>query len=450
VNSDLFPNKFKKQLLVSNNCRANSRWAEISQKIRVDQNLDQAKGQELWGVLEHYQDVFAWNRRELGCCTIGEHSIDTQGYPPCRVSPGRLSYWEEAEVKRHIDALVDLGKMKPSDSEYACRVTLPAKRDRSRHFCGDYRPLNLQTRRDSFPMPLVDEIISQLGKSAWFSALDLQSGFWQICMAPEDVKKTALVTKTKFYDWTVMPFGLKNATSTFTRIMSSVFKEMGNKFLKVFVDDLNIHSENWEDHLRHLSAVLSRLREVNLKLNPSKCCFATKSIVFLGHVVSKEGTKPDPGKIDAVLRFPEPKTVTNVRSFLGLTRYYRKYIREYSRLASPLFELTKKDMSFVWNQDCQRAFDALKRALVEAPILVRLDALSRNPVGQATDDDNFSEEVQDVETIPNDPTKATESMFSVQYGQDSEWFGFRRHAKKLTEHCWCCFGINHWRCSANH
>jgi hypothetical protein len=122
-----------------------------------------------------------------------------------------------------------------------------------------------------------------------------------------------------------------------------------------------------------LGVVLSRLREVNLKLNPSKCCFATKSIVFLGHVVSKEGTQPDPGKIDAVLRFPEPKTVTNVRSFLGLTRYYRKYIRGYSRLASPLFELTKKDVAFVWDQDCQRALDALKRALVEAPILVRPD-----------------------------------------------------------------------------
>jgi hypothetical protein len=171
-------------------------------------------------------------------------------------------------------------------------------------------------------MPLVDDVISQLGKSARFSALDLQSGFWQIRMAPEDVKKTALVTKTGLYDWTVMPFGLKNATNTFTRIMSSVFKEMGDKFLKVFIDDLNIHSENWEDHLRHLGAVLSRFREVNLKLNPSKCCFATESIVFLGHVVNKEGTKPDSGKIDAVLRFPEPKTVTNVRSFLGLTGYY--------------------------------------------------------------------------------------------------------------------------------
>ncbi len=276
-------------------------------------------------------------------------------------------------MKRQIDVLVDLGKMKPSNSEYACRVTLPVKRDGSRRFCGDYRPLNLQTRRDSFPMPLVDNVISQLGKSTWFTALDLQSGFWQIRMASEDMKKTTLVTKTGLYDWTVMPFGLKNATSTFTRTMLSVFKELGDKFLKVFVDDLNVHSENWEDHLQHLEAILSKLKEVNLKLNPSKCCFAVESIVFLGHVVSKEGTKPDLGKIDAVLRFPEPKTVTNVKSFLGLTGYYRKYVRGYSRLAGPLFELTKKDVAFVWNQDYQQVFDALKRALVDVPILVHPD-----------------------------------------------------------------------------
>jgi len=192
-------------------------------------------------------------------------------------------------------------------------------------------------------------------------------------MAPEDIKKTVLITKSGLYDWTVMPFGLKNATSTFTRTMSEVFKDLGDKFLKVFVDDLNIHSESWEYHLQHLEAVLSRLREVNLKLNPSKCCFAAGSIVFLGHVVNKEGTRPNLGKIDAVLRFPEPKAVNNVRSFLGLTGYYRKYIRGYSRMANPLFELTKKDVAFIWNQDCQRAFDDLKKALVEAPILVRPD-----------------------------------------------------------------------------
>jgi len=160
-----------------------------------------------------------------------------------------LSYWEEVEVKRQIDALVELGKMRPNNSEYACRVTLPVKKDGSRHFCGDYRPLNAQTRRDSFPMPLVEDVIDQLGSSAWFIALDLQSGLWQIRMAPEDVEKTALITKTGLYDWTVMPFGLKNATSTFTRTMLEVFKDLGSKFLKVFVDDLNVHSCSWDEHL---------------------------------------------------------------------------------------------------------------------------------------------------------------------------------------------------------
>ncbi len=350
-----------------------TRWSEICQRIKVDRNLDEGRQQQLWAVLERYQDVFAWNKGELGCCTVGEHVIDTQGFPPCRAAPGRLSYWEEAEVKRQIDALVELGKMRPSNSEYACRVTLPVKKDGSRRFCDDYRPLNAQTRRDSFPMPLVEDVIDQLGNSAWFSALDLQSGFWQIRMAPEDVKKTPLITKTGLYDWTVMPFGLKNATSTFTRTMSEVFKDLGSKFLKIFVDDLNVHNYSWDEHLQHLDMVLCKLRGVNLKLNPNKCSFAAKNITFLGHVVSKGGTKSDPGKIEAVLHFPQPRTVTNVKSFLGLTGYYRKYVKGYARLAAPLFELTRKDVDFVWNMGCQQAFQALRTALIRAPILIRPD-----------------------------------------------------------------------------
>jgi hypothetical protein len=166
-------NNCKEQLVLSDNHKVNTRWEEICQKIRVDHNLDEEKRQQLWKVLERYQDVFVWNKGELGCCTIGEHSVDTQGFPPCKVSPGRLSYWEEAEVKRQIDVLVDLGKMKPNNSEYACCVTLPIKRDGSRRFYGDYRTLNMQIRQDSFLMPLVDDVISQLGKSTWFTALDL-------------------------------------------------------------------------------------------------------------------------------------------------------------------------------------------------------------------------------------------------------------------------------------
>jgi hypothetical protein len=394
-------------------------------------------------------------------------------------------------------------------------------------------------------MPLVEDVISQLGRSSWFTALDLQSGFWQIRMAPEDMKKTALITKTWLYDWTVMPFGLKNATSTFTRTMSLVFKELGDKFLKVFVDDLNVHNECWEDHLRHLEAVFSKLREVNLKLNPGKCCFAAKSITFLGHVVSEQGTRPDPSKVTAVAHFLVRRIVTNVRSFLGLTGYYRNYVQGYSRLAIPLFELTKRDVAFVWDLGCQEAFETLKGALVAAPILTRpdfnkpfyldvnwspkgigailsqkegrmerviayaskgltsvqrkfhpmegecyaliwgimhfrqylhrthfilrtdhkplewlatvsdangrrgrwidmlqdfsfkilhrpgmkhtnVDALSRNPVGAAADDDDFNREIQDLATKPGDSNEATRGIFSVQYGGQSEWLGLRR------------------------
>jgi len=363
-----------KQLASSADCpKMNTRWEEISQKIQIDHNLGEEMKQQLWRILGNYQDVFAWNKGELGCCTIGEHSIDTQGLPPCKASPARLSYWEETEVKRQIDVLVELGKMRPNNSEYACRVTLPTKKDGSRRFCGDYRPLNAQTRRDMFPMPLVEDVIDQLGKSTWFTALDLQSGFWQIRMAPKDMKKTALITKTRLYDWTVMPFGLKNATSTFTRTMAEVFKDLGSAFLKVVVDDLNVHNETWGEHIQHLDAVLCKLREVNLKLNPSKCCFAAKTITFLGHMVNKEGIRPDPGKIEVVLHFPTPKNVTSVKSFLGLTGYYRKYVRGYSKLAGPLFELTKKDIPFVWDVGCEQAYQALKAALVDAPVLTRPD-----------------------------------------------------------------------------
>ncbi len=168
-----------------------------------------------------------------------------------------------------------------------------------------------------------------------------------------------------------MPFGLKNATNTFTRTMLEVFKDLGSKFLKVFMDDLNLHIESWGEHLQHLDMVLCKLKEVNLKLNPNKCCFVAKSNTFLGHVVSENGTRPDPGKIEVVLHFPQPKTVMNVRSFLGLTGYYRKYVRGYARLAAPLFELTRKDVNFVWDMGCQQAFQALRAALVEAPILIR-------------------------------------------------------------------------------
>jgi hypothetical protein len=141
-------------------------------------------------------------------------------------------------------------------------------------------------------------------------------------MAFENMKKMVVITKIGLYDWMVMSFGLKNATSVFTKTMSKVFKELGDKFLKVFVDDLNVHNESWDEHLQHLSTMFLKLKNMNWKFNPSKCCFVAKSITFLGHVVNNKGTKLDPGKINAVMRFLEPKAITNIKSFLGLTGYY--------------------------------------------------------------------------------------------------------------------------------
>jgi hypothetical protein len=344
--------------------------------------------------------------------------------------------------------------------------------------------------------------------------------------------------------------------------MSEVFKDLGSRFLKVFVDDLNVHNESWGEHLQHLDAVLCKLMEVNLKLNPSKCCFAAKSITFLGHVVSKEGTRPDPGKVEAVVHFPIPKTITSVRSFLGLTGYYRKYIRGYSRMVGPLFELTKKDVAFVWDVGCQQAYQALKVALVNAPVLTRpdfrrtfwldvdwspkgvgailsqkegksekviayasksltkaqrkfhpmegecyaliwgvmhfrqylhrnhfilrtdhkplewlatvldahgrrgrwidmlqdfsfkivhrpglrhtnVDALSRNPVGLARDDDHLCEEIQDIRNAHTDTLMEEWEFLLVQTSRETEWLGIRRKDRESVQHHTCCFGINH-------
>jgi hypothetical protein len=144
------------------------------------------------------------------------------------------------------------------------------------------------------------------------------------------MKKTTLTTKNGLYDWTIMPFGLKNATSIFTITMSKVFKDLGSKFLKVFVDDLNVHNKSWKEHLQHLDAMFFKLKELNLKLNPNKCCFATNKITFWGHVISQNCTKLDLDKIEAILHFPEPKMIINIMSFLGLTWYYQNYVRGYS------------------------------------------------------------------------------------------------------------------------
>ena len=222
-------------------------------------------------------------------------------------------------------------------------------------------------------MPLISDVLNQLGTSQWFSSLDLQSGFWQIAMHEPDIPETAVITKRGLYEWTVMPFGLKNATATFQWIINKILEEDLNDMVKVFVDDVNIHSADWLDHLKHVAKVLKKLCGANLRLNPDKCSFGYIELIFLGHKVSRGGCTPSPSKIEAIMRFPIPKNVTNVRSFLGITGYYRIYIRDYAIIAAPLFQLTKRNEEFRWDGVQHNAFEALRLCLASAPILIRPD-----------------------------------------------------------------------------
>ncbi len=175
-------------------------------------------------------------------------------------------------------------------------------------------------------------------------------------MVPNDVKKTTIITKSGLHEWNIMPFGLKNTISTFSRTMADIFKEWTNQFMKVFVDDVNIHNGTWSEHLCHIRLVIQKLIKVNIKLNLGKCYFRSKSITFFGHIVDCAGSQLDPRKITTVQNFPTPNTATNIRAILGLTGYCRRFIDGYTKIAKPLFALTKKECKFLWTPICQTTF----------------------------------------------------------------------------------------------
>ena len=276
---------------------------------------------------------------------------------------------ELQELKEQLQELLERGVIRLSVSPWGAPVLFVKKKDGSMRLCIDYRELNRVTIRNRYPLPRIDDLFDQLQGAKYFSKIDLRSGYHQLRVRDEDIAKTAFRTRYGHYEFLVMPFGLTNAPAVFMDLMNRVFSEYLDKFVIVFIDDILVYSKSEEEHEDHLRIVLETLRRKQLYAKFSKCEFWLKQVAFLGHVVSEKGIEMDPAKIEAITKWPRPNTVTEVRSFLGLAGYYRRFVEGFSLLALPLTQLMRKGVKFEWNEERQKSFEELKKRLVTAPIL---------------------------------------------------------------------------------
>jgi len=302
-----------------------------------------------------------------------EFKIDLiPGTAPISRRPYRMPPNELAELKKQLQELLEKGLIQPSSSPWGCPA-LFVKKDNSLRMCVDYRPLNAVTIKNKYPMPRIDILFDQLARAKVFSKIDLRSGYHQIKIRPEDIPKTAFSTRYRLYEYLVMSFGLINAPAHFMYLMNSVFMPELDKFVVVFINDILVYSESAQDHEEHLRIVLTRLREHQLYAKFSKCEFWLKKVPFLGHILSEDDISVDPSKVEEVLDWKAPTSVHEVRSFLGLVGYYRRFIPDFSKIAKPMTRLLQKDVKFVWSQECEVAFTTLRHLLTTAPVLAQPD-----------------------------------------------------------------------------
>ncbi|CAK1599862.1 unnamed protein product [Parnassius mnemosyne] len=324
-------------------------------------------------LLLKYANVFSSNEADIGKTGLVQHKINTGQELPIRQRPRRLPVAREKEVETMIEGMVKDGVIELSSSPWCSPVVLVKKKDGSMRFCVDYRRLNDITKKDSYPLPRIDDTLDMLTGVKRFSTLDLKSGYWQVEIDPKDKEKTAFSTGKGLWQFKVMPFGLCNAPATFERLMELVLTGLIGDACLVYLDDIIIVGRTFEEHLQNLERVLPKIQSAN-KLSPKKCSLFKQQVSFLGYVVSEEGIRTDPEKIAAVKEWPVPKDKTQVRAFLGLCSYYRRFVMNFADIAKPLHKLTEEKRHFCWDESCDIAFQELKNRLCKTPILGYSDA----------------------------------------------------------------------------
>ena len=295
---------------------------------------------------------------------------------PVRCSPRRLSYKDKMEIQKITDDLLDQGIIRNSDLPYASPIVLVKKKSGYIRMCIDYRDLNKITVRDNYPLPLIEDCLEYLSKKVYFSLLDLKSEFHQVKMSEQSIPYTSFVAPHGQFEYTMMPFGLKNAPSVFQRFISCILKDfVRNGQIIIYMDDILIATPDITQHLKILKEVLCCLAENSLEIKLNKCKFVYTSIDYLGYNISKEGINPNASHKESILNYPAPKNIKELHSFVGLASYFRKFVPHFSNIAKPLYDLLKKDCKFDFDEKCVDAYNKLKTLLIESPVLSIYDPL---------------------------------------------------------------------------
>lgn len=356
-----------------NNINQTDRINQLRQQIRTD-HMNNEEKETVMEIIERYPDIFHLPDDTLSSTPIIKHKIITSDELPTQSKVYRYPQVHKEEVKKQIDELLANKIIEPSFSPWNSPLWIvPKKKDASGktkwRMVIDYRQLNTKTLDDKYPLPNIEEILDHLGKATYFSALDLTSGFHQIEMSPESIAKTAFSADGNRYHYLRMPFGLKNAPATFQRAMNLALQGLTPSQCMVYIDDIIIFGKDLKEHNKRLISVFDRLRSHKLKIQLDKSEFLRNETPFLGHIISEKGIRPNPEKLKAVKNFPIPKTPKNIKQFLGLVGYYRKFIPNFSQIAKPLTQLLKKEETFTWTDNCQKSFEHLRDELLKEPIL---------------------------------------------------------------------------------
>ncbi|CDH61066.1 krab-a domain-containing protein [Lichtheimia corymbifera JMRC:FSU:9682] len=333
---------------------------------------EKSEKEKIRKLLSKYQDCFV-EHAGLGRVNLLSHEIKTTTETPIKSKPYRLTWAEEAQLRKELDHLLELGLIKPSKGEWTSPVLFVGKKDGSLRLCVDYRRLNKITVKDHFPLPFIDELIDSMGGARYFSTLDAASGYWQVPMHENSIHKTGFVTKYGVFDWCVLPFGLTSAPATFQRLMTQLLQPLLGKCVHVFIDDIIIYSRTLEEHVQHLEQVFNICKDANLRIKLAKCTFASDNVEYLGHQITKDGLKPTERNVKKVKDMVAPKNKSEVRSLLGMVGYYRRFIPDFANKAQAIQKLTRNKVDFEWGPEQEKAFEVLKDALITPPVLAYPD-----------------------------------------------------------------------------